>query len=289
MFAVPWYYLIAISAVFNAGTLILEKRLLRVEHALAFSASVAFSISLLSLFFIPFVTFSLTLFDLALILAYSIMLAVGYWVSARLFRHGSLSTGSPIYNIMPNIIVVFLGFVLLGEELTPTQYIAIAVMLATAFFMAFESNKKRDVEGKSKYNYTIVISAIIVGTTLVLLKYALGFMSPITFIFFTNIFTPFIVWLMIFRRPAPYRKEAGMDIRKYIKLLVALAALTLTYRLLLYTAIVSSQISVAGPFNSALIVIITVLSGGIFFGEHHIPRKVALSMIMLIASYFLLV
>ena len=289
MFAVPWYYLIAISSVFNAGTLILEKRLLRAEHALAFSASVAFSIGLLSFLFIPFVTLSLTLFDLALMLAYSVMLGIGYWMSARLFRHGSLSTGSPLYNVLPNIIVVLLGFVLLAEELTAVQYIAIAVMLAAAFFMAFQSNRKRDVMGKSRYDYTIAVNAVIVGINWILLKYALGFVSPITFIFFTSMFTPFIVWLLVFRRPVPYRKETEMDIRKYIKLLVALAVLTLTYRVLLYTAVTSSQVSIAAPFNSTMIVMVTVLAGGVLFGEHHIPRKVALSAIMLIASYFLLV
>lgn len=288
LFAIPWYYLIVISSVFNAGTLILEKRLLKAEHALTFSASISFSIGLLSFLLIPFTTFSLTPFALLLLLSYSVTLALGYWMSARLFRHGSLSTGAPQYNILPNIVVVALGFLLLGEVLLPSQYIAIVIMLAAAFFMIFESNKKRDIAGKSKYDHTITANAIIVGIGWILLKYTLGFVSPITFIFFTSLFTPFIVWLLMLKRPLSYKQETRIDIQKFMMPIVLLAVITITYRVLLYNALTSTQVALAAPFNSALIVMITVLAGGLLFGEHHIPRKILLSAIMIVAAYFLI-
>ncbi len=285
---IEWYYLIVASSVFNAASLIIEKRLVRQEHALAFSMSFSFIIGLMSLLLIPFTTLSLTPLSALLTVAYSVTLALGYWMSARLFRHGSLSTGSPLYNILPVIIVVFLGFLLLGEALSITEYAAIAVMIFAAFFMVSASNKKRDKNDKEFYDQLVIINAIVVGIGWIILKYALEFTGSVTFIFFTSMITPMIVWLLLQKRTAIYKQQTRIDIEMYAKPIAIMAVVTLAYRIFLYTAVSATQVALAAPLNSTLVVMITVLFGGLLFGEHHIKRKIILSAIMLVAAYVLI-
>ena len=67
-----------------------------------------------------------------------------------------------------------------------------------------------------------------------------------------------------------------------------MAALVLGYRIFLYSAVAVAPISLAIPLSSAIIVVATVLPSGFLFGEHHIPRKIAFSIVMLVAAYLLI-
>ncbi len=287
---IEWYYLIIISAVLNALTLIIKKQLLRLEHALSFSASVTFITALLSLSLIPFVSFSISMYQLLLLFLYSFLLALTYWVSARLFRHGSLSTGSALYGILPIIVTVILAFLFLSENLGTVKYFAILVILLAAFIMVEQSNKKRDPWQKRYYDIAIVATTLLIGIANILLKYSfLQQIGIFTFIFFTGIFTPVIIIVLMLSKPTEYKKETITDMKKFIRPIILFSALTLAYRIFLYSAIASTDVSLAIPLSSAVIIIITVLSGGFFFGEHHMRRKLLFSAIMLVAAYFLVV
>ncbi|MCW6159997.1 MAG: EamA family transporter [Candidatus Micrarchaeales archaeon] len=284
---IEWYYLIIISALLNAAVFIVQKKLLRVEHALGFSASMAATIGLLSLLIIPFANFSLSIFQIFLVVVYSALLALSYWATAKLFRHGSLSTGSPAYNMLPIIVVVVLAFIFLGENIGAIKYTAIIAMLLASFVMIMQSNKKRDQIQKRSYIITVTVVVLLSGIIDVFLKYSLTYVNIFTFMFFTSVIPPLIIMLLLLRRSIEYRREALSDSKRLILPLIVIGTLTLGYRIFLYSALAVAPVSLAIPLSSAIIVITTVFSGGIFFGEHHIARKTALSAIMLIASYFL--
>lgn len=285
---IEWYYLVIIAAILQAMVLIIEKMLLRSEHALSYSASVTLLIGLFSLLLIPFVNFSLNFFQLAFLFVYGTLLALSYWMTARLFRHGSLSTGSPAYNILPIIVVVVLAFIFLSENIGLEKYLAILVIICATFVMVGQSNRKRDLPQKKYYDYTIVVVALLIGIANAFLKYCLTQINVLTFLLFTSLFTPLVVYLLMVNRPSEYKKETKVDTRKFILPLVAIAVLSLGYRIFLYSAIAVAPVSIAIPLSSAIIVMITVLSGGLFFGEHRIAQKVTLSVIMLVAAYFLI-
>ncbi len=284
---IEWYYLIIVSALLNAASLIVEKSLLRTEHALRFSMLLATIIGILSMLLIPFISQSVSPFALLLTMIYSALLAVSYWMTARLFRHGSLSTGSPLYNVLPIIVIVVGSFFFLGENIGAEKYLAILIILLATFIMVGQSNKKRDTQQRRYYDLTIAVVALLIGITNILLKYALFQINPITFILLTSIFTPFLVALLIVRRSTEYREKMVSDLRHFIKPLLLMGALVLGYRIFLYSAVAIAPISIAAPLSSAIIVVATVLPSGLLFGEHHIPRKVLFSMVMLIAAYFL--
>ncbi len=284
---IVWYYLVIISAILNALALIVEKKLLRSEHALSFSISLSFAIGLLSLFLVPFADFSISPFQALLFLIYSVLLALSYWMTARLFRHGSLSTGSPIYNVLPIILVVVLAFLLLDENIGVTRYLAIAAILAATLIMVEESNKKRDTFGRKHYTATIVAVAVLLGIANTFLKYALTQANVFTFMLFTSVITPFMISLLAFGRPVEYKRQVLNDARKFIVPLALIGILTISYRVFLYSALSVAPVSIAIPLSSAIIVMITILSGGLLFGEHHISRKIALSAVILVAAYFL--
>ncbi len=282
-----WYYFVIIGAVFNAFALVIEKLLLKTEHALAFSASYALMLAILSLVFIPFANFSLTLYQWGVLFIYSVTLALAYWMAARLFRHGSISSGAPLYNILPTVVTVVLAFIFLGETLSASRYGLIAIIVLTAFIILTLSNRHRDTKFVGHYNRVVILVALVVGINSAILKYALDNVNIYAFITVTSIMTAIILWA-VGRERATNKFNEFNEVKKLLAPLAAMAFLVTVYRLLLYNAVPSAPISLVIPLNSTMAVLLNVLSGGVFFGESHIRRKLLLSAVMLIAAYFLI-
>ena len=286
---IEWYYLVIISALLNGISQIIEKKLLKVEHSLAFSTTVTAGVALISLILIPFASVPANSAQWLSILAFSATLALSYWLAARLYRHGNISIAAPMYNVLPILFVVIGAFIFLSEVLTIGNYAAILVIVAAAYLMFSEVNKIKKSEHTIKmYKRLIFAATLITAANLIILKYALLSINIYTLLIVTSILTAVFLFFEILGKSSAYREKMISAIRGNATTLIFMAVLTVSYRVLFYLAVSGAAISLATPLNSAIVLVLTVVPSGIMFGEKRLRQKILLSAIMLIAMYFLI-
>ena len=125
-----------------------------------------------------------------------------------------------------------------------------------------------------------------VGATI--LKYLLFSIQPLTYLLFLSVFTAIngIAYMQI---KFGGLREIVKNTIYYKYPIIAIAIITITYRLLYYLALVNTFVSIAYPLRNTLNILITVILGGLLFGEKNIKRKLLLSIILMIAVYTLIV
>ncbi len=285
---IEWYFLVVISGVLVGLSVVLEKDMLMSEHASAYSASVLVVAGLFSLLLIPFANFSINIYGLLLIVAASIFSAITYILSARIYKHGSVTVTSPVISSLPQFFIVLMAFIFLGEKLSLIKYVSIAVLLVAIYFMMFDSRSRKANFDKKKYVYILVIDAVLISASWALLKYVLTGVDPIAYLVLLESFVAVEVLVYMHIRYGGVR-EIVSNIRAYKIPVVVVAALTLAYRAFYYIGVKSAYISLASPLNNAVGAIVAVILGWMVLKEEGIKRKLLLSAIMVVAIYFLVV
>ena len=284
-----WYYLVLISAALMGFSSVLEKYMLKDEHASAYSASFSIIIALMALVFVPFADFDISVYAVALVFLISVVSTVSYILTARVYKHGNISVSSPILSSLPQLLIVVFAFMFLSERLSFVQYMSIAVMIIAAYLLLFKANsRKRAAFDKKKYVYELVVVIALMAIGGVLLKYLLFYITPYTYIVLVEAFMALDMTVYMQLRYGGV-KEIAHNMRIYRKPLLAIAVITMTYRITYYVAVSTTYVSLASPLRNTLSVVVTVLLGGMLFKEGNIARKLALAAVMLTAVYFLIV
>ncbi len=286
---IEWYYLVLISAALMGFSSVLEKYMLKDEHASAYSASFSIITALMALVFVPFADFNISLYAVALVFLISVVSTVSYILTARVYKHGNISVSSPILSSLPQLLIVVFAFMFLSERLSFVQYMSIAVMIIAAYLLLFKANsRKRAAFDKKKYVYELVVVIALMAIGGVLLKYLLFYITPYTYIVLVEAFMALDMTVYMQLRYGGV-KEIAHNMRIYRKPLLAIAVITMTYRITYYVAVSTTYVSLASPLRNTLSVVVTVLLGGMLFKEGNIARKLALAAVMLTAVYFLIV
>ncbi|MCL5430619.1 MAG: EamA family transporter [Candidatus Marsarchaeota archaeon] len=285
---IVWYDLVILAAILSGASQVIEKKLLKYEHALAFTLTVNGGAALLSLSLIPFADFHVSLLQWIMILIFSITLSSSYWILARLFRHGQLSIAGPVYNVLPIMIVVAIAAIIFGEFLSITKYVAIVIIIIATYLVMLGVKKAHIARSKVRlYNHMVVTASVLSAINYLILKYAMTSMNVFTFFIISGIMTTILLSFEMLGRSAAYRRSAVKAVTQNMGLLIVMAIFTVGYRLLFYSAVITGAISLAVPLNSAIVVSIAVISGGVFFGEKNIRTKLLLSVLMIVSLYFL--
>ncbi|MDE1865806.1 MAG: DMT family transporter [Candidatus Micrarchaeota archaeon] len=280
-----WYYFALISSVLTGLATILEKRTLKVEYASAYSASFSVLIALISLLFIPFLNLHISTLNWILIYIVSLLGTITYLLTAKVFRHGSISVTSPLNATLPIMFIVIFAFLFLGESISVIQYVGIAVTLI-ATYLLFERTGKKDFE-RSKYKYLVVISAAISGVSAIMFKYLLFSTTPITYMVVSQIFMAAnMAVYMSFRYGGA--REILANTKVYKKELLAIVILTIGYRISYYVAVAAAPISLASPLRNTIFVVMTALSGPILFREDRLLDKLLFSALLLVGAYLII-
>ncbi len=286
---IEWYYLVLISAALMGFSSVLEKYMLKDEHASAYSASFSIITALMALVFVPFADFNISLYAVALVFLISVVSTVSYILTARVYKHGNISVSSPILSSLPQLLIVVFAFMFLSERLSFVQYMSIAVMIIAAYLLLFKANsRKRAAFDKKKYVYELIVVIALMAIGGVLLKYLLFYITPYTYIVLVEAFMALDMTVYMQLRYGGV-KEIAHNMRIYRKPLLAIAVITMTYRITYYVAVSTTYVSLASPLRNTLSVVVTVLLGGMLFKEGNIARKLALAAVMLTAVYFLIV
>ena len=286
---ISWYYFVIISSIMMGVSTIIEKYALKNEHATSFSASFSIVIAALSLVFLPFAKFNINVYELLIIYAMSVLSALSYLFNARIYKHGNISVSTPVLSSLPQLFVVLLAFIFLGEKLTILQYLAIAVLLvATYFLIAPKSVKKYKQFDSKKYVYLLILNTLIMAVGAILMKYILDLGVNLYAMFILlEVFIAINMAVMISIRYDGVREEFS-NLVKNRKIIFSIAILSLLYRIFYYASLQLAYVSLASPLRNSISVIITVVIGGIVFQERNLKRKLAITAIMLLMVYFII-
>lgn len=275
-----WYYLALISSVLIGLATILEKRTLKREYASAYSASLSLIVALASLVFLPFLKIDISLENWLLIYIVSLLSTISYLLAARTFRHGALSTASPLNATLPILFIIIFALIFLHEVLTPIQYLGIGITILASYIILFDKKNRKDFES-NKYRQLIIVNAVITGMSGVIFKYVLFTTTPITYLVISQLFMAFnMIVYMNFRYGGI--REILTNAKVYRKELGAIVVLTIGYRITYYMAVAQAPISLVTPLRNTLLVIMTVFSGSIMFKERNIWSKVGLAVLILV-------
>ncbi len=281
------YLLILLSGVLIGISALIEKATLRKEHSVAYATSVALIAAVISFTFIPFVDLNISILDIFLLYIVSLLSTTTAILAAKVYKHGNISVVSPILSSIPQFIIIVLALAFLNEKLSPIKYVSIAVIIVATYLLISNKNKRSKSFDKKYYIYILIVLTLLMAIGATILKYLLFSIQPLTYLLFLSVFTAIngIAYMQI---KFGGLREIVKNTMDYKYPIIAIAIITITYRLLYYVALVNTFVSIAYPLRNTLNILITVILGGLLFGEKNIKRKLLLSIILMIAVYTLI-
>ena len=280
-----WLVFALISAVFAAAALLIEKKILAREHAMEFSAALAFFNLMLSIPFLLFIDYSkIQLTPLVYIFLIMILVATAFLLVAKSIRHLEVSTVAPFLALAPAITTI-LAFIYLDERLGSIQVWGIALIIFGAYVLELHKGhgflEPLRIAAKSKYLHFVFLGVILYGVAAffdraVLSRYDF---QPIAYMAFAHIFLAFhfFVMMSLFHDGLVGLRKG---LRKFGWILLPISIFTVAYRLALFEGL---KIENAGLVVSVqkMSALFAVIIGGELFREKNILRKSVASLIML--------
>jgi len=295
-----WVFFALLAAMLAAGSSILEKKNLMHQHAAEFSSSMGIILLILTL---PLWLFAdvdkLSLGSIGLTYVASLIGAVAFLFVAKAMRHAAISYTAPFLVFEP-LFVVIIAALFLGDRLTAMQFGGIGVLIVGAYLL--NSHEHHDLLSpfkhmfKSKYNLFIFAALLLYAIDSVLDKRILGVVADggmgvpvLTFIPLISFFTAinFILIMILFYDGM---HGVGKDIRHNFKWVLAVAVLTLGYRLAQVYAISlpGVMISLIIPIKRLSSLFATVI-GGELFHEKNILRKALACGVMIVGAVMIVI
>lgn len=287
-----WLLLALISAVFASAALLIEKKTLAREHAMEFSAALAFFNLILSVPFLFFVDYSrLQIIPLVYIFFLMILVAMAFLLIAKSIRHMEVSAVAPFLALTPAVTAIF-AFMFFNEALGPIQILGIALILIGAYVLELHSAHNLlepfRIILKSKYVHFVILGVVIYGVSasfdrVILSKYDF---QPLAYLVFANIFLAFHFSIMMSMFHDGFR-GLRKGIKKFGWMLLLLSVFTIAYRLSMFEAL---KVEFAGLVVSVqkMSVFFAVVIGGGIFKERSILRKAVASLIMIGGMLFII-
>ena len=280
-----WFLLSLVSAFFSSATSLLEKKVLLKEHALAFSSTLAFCTFLISLpLFLIFDHNSIPqLLPLGIIAITAVLGGFAFLLITESVIHMDVSEISPLIAVGPAITALF-GFAFLGEILTISQIIGIAIIILGVYILELKETSHLlapfKVILKGRYVHFVFVALLLYACTdvlgkIVLSKYAF---QAGTYLFYYQLFTAFffLILLLIKRRISTTTPKISSS----IFWILLIAVLTIIYR---YTHISAMKLAPIGlaiaVFRSSTV--LTTILGGKIYKEKGVLRKLLAALIVI--------
>ncbi|UCG95169.1 MAG: EamA family transporter [archaeon] len=281
-----WFIFALGAAVINSLVALIEKKALFKEHAAEFSATIAVLNFLVILPFFFLVDFSFSIMIWVLMAVAAFFASIGFLFVAKAVRHMEISAASPLLNFGPGFTAI-VAILILGEVLTPLNILGILTLIAGSYVLEIDF-RSHDITTpfrkiyKSRYIHYIFLALGSYSLSAVSCKYILNFVNPVTLIFVEQFFVAliFVAILYIF-----YDGVRGISngMKSVGWLLLVMAVMTVSYRLLQATAIKMTFVSLVMPIKRLSTLFATVM-GGELFREHGLYQKVAACIIMIVGA-----
>jgi len=293
---VSWQLLIFGVIILSAIGTIIEKKTLFKEHAMEFSASVAFIVAIISLVFIPFLKFNFPFNYWIYIYLISLLGAIAFFLIAKSTRHMEISSSSPLFSFAP-VFTAILAWIVLKEALSWNHLFGISLVFVGSYVLEMNPKKsfKKDLLLpfktliKSKYVHYMVLALFLYAITNIPGRFILNSanpnaVEPLTFMFVLNMFLAINTYILIKIYHDGF-KGVVHGLKKSGKLIFIMALLMVSWRSLTSFAISvpSAQIALVTALRRGSILISTFF-GGEIFKDKHLKQKTIASLIMVIGA-----
>jgi len=286
-----WYVYALAAAIFTAAATITQKKTLKNEHALEFSAVLAAINFAFTFLFLPSTNFNIGIKKYLIIYLASWLGSVAFLFIAKSIRHMELSSSSPLLNFGPGITAI-LAFIFLGEKITSTQIIGIGLLILGAYILEIKghiSNILTPVKEltKSKYTRYILFALLLYGFSTLIDRHVMTQgVSPSSYMFIVHgfIFLNYLIIITFFYDGLSGIKHGLKTVGKCIFLI---SAFTVAYRYFQIKAISMAYVALVVTIKR-LSTILTTLIGGKIYHEKNLLIKVLGCIIMFWGAVFII-
>lgn len=280
----PWYVFSLISALGVSITSLIEKSVLKKEHAMQFTAVLAIFVALLSLPFFAVIDYqALPFWPMVYLFFYSAFGALGFYLISKGVRHMEVSVSSPLIALSPGLIAV-LSYIFLDEILSQWQVAGLMLLIIGAY--ALETHRGGSLLEPfrtfrdSKYIHYLFWALLIYGFTAVSDRLVLGHyhIQPEAYLAFVSIFLLFhyMVMLALFN-------EGWQDVKVGFQQagwwIFIMAVVTVGYRYSQTYAVSMANVGLASAVKHTSVLLTTVI-GGEMFHEKNLFRKTMAAIII---------
>ena len=289
---IPWYGYAIAAAIFATLFQITRKKALSKVHAMNFESLRTFFVVIIALFLLPFMDWSFDKKSLLLVYIVSLIATTGILYAAKAYRHNEISLISPLSSLRPAFVAI-LATIFLSEALGGKKIIGIGVLLVSAYLLESDhhlSNLKAPIKHllKSKYSLYFIFATFLFSISAILDKFIIG--TKIT-----NIYTYFfLVWIFmainfnIIHAFLYGVKDSLVCLKKTKYLAFTVALFSVIANLFALKALSMAYVSLVMPLIM-LSTLFIVLFGGRFFHERYLMFRVAISVLMLIGAYLIII
>ncbi|MBU1198083.1 DMT family transporter [Candidatus Micrarchaeota archaeon] len=287
----PWLLLTIASAFLKTITEIMRKRLL-LKRVNAFSVALltgGIASVLLPLVFWSQADFTFSEKTFQLLIVQAILNCITFYIILEGFRRWDASRASPMANFSP-LFAALLGFLVLGEMLSITQFAGIGLIVIGSLFLEGHGIHWRKWLSKREDRQTflmIIGGAALWSVHMLIAKIVLQEINVYTnAIVFTWLYTGFyIAWLAVRK---PLQGNVFQSLRKHHKQFVILVIFDYAHYLLLLAALAipGAMLSLIAPIHR-INSIFTVLIGGKLLKEKYVLKRALATVIMIAGVWFI--
>ena len=288
-----WFYFSFASALFSALAAIMEKKVLKTEKAFEFTVVLTLFNAALAAMFFPLVNLSnIPLLTYEVVFFKTIINAMAFLCVMYAIKNMELSEALPLLALTPGFVAV-IAFLGLGEALSIYEAAGLLMLLAGVYMHGIGAGQKLLGPFKAFFyakGHRYVLAALSLFTvTAVLDKVVLGSfnMEPVAFMVFENVFYAVAIPVAFFMLGGK-AKSLGPVFRNSGKIIIALAAVTITYR---YAYILGVKLSHSVALALAVkrtSVFFAVVIGGRLFREGNLKRRIIATAMLVIGALLIL-
>ncbi len=293
-----WYFFALTAAVFFAIYFLIFHKYIHREHAVEYLAIMSIFLVLFSFPLTKDVTFNLNSLTWALIYLISLLLTVFFYFIALSFKHLESSEAVPFMNISL-LFVIILSVVFLKEIVTLSNLLGVGLMIIGSYILevGIKIDKIKKVIKRFKRKYilytlvaTIAASIVIIFEKILLNPEVVGMsiepVSPASLYFLTRSGMALNFLLILFARKHSF---TGINhaLNTMILPIIVTAIFNIAANYTHYLALQTGQVSLVAPI-SALSSLIVIIIGGELFHEHKLKQKMIAALLMIIATYLII-
>ncbi len=289
---VQWYIYAIGASLFTALASIFQKKTLQKERSLEFSAVLSLFTIVLTLPLIFKIEIIYNPKTYILLFIASMCAATAYLLVAKAVKHMNISEAAPFLTFQPALVAV-LAFFVLGEDLARNQIFGILILMAGSYVLEADHTIKNIVMPlkkiwKSKYIHFIFMALLLWSFSGIIERYLLAekLINPITIVFIAQIFVAinFMILLKAFHGGF---KNLKHGIKNAGGLILLVALMTVSYRLLQAQAMALAFYSLVNPIKRTSSLFVTII-GGELFHEKGIFLKSLACVVMLCGAYLII-
>lgn len=280
-----WFFLAFISALLSATAAVSQKKVLFSLSAFQFSFAVSFLSMIISIpffFFIDFNTINLT--NLAVLFLKSILGALAFLCVMMTIKELEISSALPLMVLTPGL-VAFFAFFILGESLSLTEVIGMALLLIGTYMMETKNVEKIFTPFKvffksNKFRF-IIYALLLFTTTSILDKILLSRykLPPEAFMGFQHFFMAILfLFFSLFHKGKLQLNKFGKNLWLWI---LFIAIITVGYRYSQIEAIKIAPVALVLAVKRISVFLASVAGGKIFNEKNLLYKSIAIGIMVI--------